>query len=252
MKIGILGFQGAIVEHERHVAAIGAEPVIVRYREQLPELDGIILPGGESTTMGKLLNRTGMMEPLRDAIAGGLPAWGTCAGMILLAKRLENDPARYLALMDITVRRNAYGRQIDSFSTSVEIPEVGTGQLPLVFIRAPYITETGAGVQVLCRLDGHVVAAREGNLLATSFHPELTESDAFHRYFAGMCAARWRTISTRLKAPAPRSTSRPAGRRRSSRRHAAAPASRSSERSLRTADIPSALASSTRRLKNWR
>ena len=166
MKIGILGFQGAIIEHERHVAAIGAEPVIVRYREQLPELDGIILPGGESTTMGKLLNRTGMMEPLRDAIAGGLPAWGTCAGMILLAKRLENDPARYLALMDITVRRNAYGRQIDSFSTSVEIPEVGTGQLPLVFIRAPYITETGAGVQVLCRLDGHVVAAREGNLLA--------------------------------------------------------------------------------------
>ena len=129
-----------------------------------------------------------MMEPLRDAIAGGLPAWGTCAGMILLAKRLENDPARYLALMDITVRRNAYGRQIDSFSTSVEIPEVGTGQLPLVFIRAPYITETGAGVQVLCRLDGHVVAAREGNLLATSFHPELTDSDAFHRYFAGMCA----------------------------------------------------------------
>lgn len=190
MKIGILGFQGAIVEHERHVAAIGVEPVIVRYREQLPELDGIILPGGESTTMGKLLNRTGMMEPLRDAIAGGLPAWGTCAGMILLAKRLENDPARYLALMDITVRRNAYGRQIDSFSTSVEIPEVGTGQLPLVFIRAPYITETGAGVQVLCRLDGHVVAAREGNLLATSFHPELTDSNAFHRYFAGMCAAR--------------------------------------------------------------
>ena len=156
MKIGILGFQGAIIEHERHVAAIGAEPVIVRYREQLPELDGIILPGGESTTMGKLLNRT--------------------------------DPARYLALMDITVRRNAYGRQIDSFSTSVEIPEVGTGQLPLVFIRAPYITEMGAGVQVLCRLDGHVVAAREGNLLATSFHPELTDSDAFHRYFAGMCA----------------------------------------------------------------
>lgn len=187
MKIGILGFQGAIIEHERHVAAIGAEPVIVRYREQLPELDGIILPGGESTTMGKLLNRTGMMEPLRDAIAGGLPAWGTCAGMILLAKRLENDPARYLALMDITVRRNAYGRQIDSFSTSVEIPEVGTGQLPLVFIRAPYITETGAGVQVLCRLDGHVVAAREGNLLATSFHPELTDSNVFHRYFAGMC-----------------------------------------------------------------
>ena len=179
MKIGILGFQGAIIEHERHVAAIGAEPVIVRYREQLPELDGIILPGGESTTMGKLLNRTGMMEPLRDAIAGGLPAWGTCAGMILLAKRLENDPARYLAR-----------RQIDSFSTSVEIPEVGTGQLPLVFIRAPYITEMGAGVQVLCRLDGHVVAAREGNLLATSFHPELTDSDAFHRYFAGMCAAR--------------------------------------------------------------
>lgn len=190
MRIGVLGFQGAIIEHQRHIATLGHKPVVVRYPEQLKELDGIILPGGESTTMGKLLVRTGMMEPLRAVIATGLPVWGTCAGMILLAKEIENDPARYLALMDITVRRNAYGRQIDSFDTSVNIPEVSPEEIPLVFIRAPYITEVGEGGQELCRLDGHVVAAREGNMLVTSFHPELTDNDAFHWYFAAMCAAR--------------------------------------------------------------
>ena len=146
MRIGVLGFQGAIIEHQRHIATLGHKPVVVRYPEQLKELDGIILPGGESTTMGKLLVRT--------------------------------------------VRRNAYGRQIDSFDTSVNIPEVSPEEIPLVFIRAPYITAVGEGVQELCRLDGHVVAAREGNMLVTSFHPELTDNDAFHWYFAAMCAAR--------------------------------------------------------------
>ena len=169
MRIGVLGFQGAIIEHQRHIATLGHKPVVVRYPEQLKELDGIILPGGESTTMGKLLVRT---------------------GMILLAKEIENDPARYLALMDITVRRNAYGRQIDSFDTLVNIPEVSPEEIPLVFIRAPYITAVGEGVQELCCLDGHVVAAREGNMLVTSFHPELTDNDAFHWYFAAMCAVR--------------------------------------------------------------
>lgn len=187
MKIGILGFQGAIVEHCQHITAIGHEPVIVRYPEQLDELDGIILPGGESTTMGKLLNRTGMMEPLRQKIEKGLPVWGTCAGMILLAKKLENDSRVHLGVMDIVVRRNAYGTQIDSFDVNTDIPEVSDRQIPLVFIRAPFITEIGEQVKVLCRIEGHVVAAREKNMLVTSFHPELTNHSDFHQYFAEMC-----------------------------------------------------------------
>lgn len=187
MKIGILGFQGAVIEHQRHIEKIGHEAIVVRYPEQLAELDGMILPGGESTTIGKLLNRTGMMDPLRERIREGLPVWGTCAGMILLAKELENDPVRHLAVMDITVKRNAYGTQIDSFDVNVEIPEVSTGEIPLVFIRAPYITSVGEGVKVISRIDGHIVAARENNMLVTSFHPELTDCSAFHRYFAEMC-----------------------------------------------------------------
>lgn len=187
MKIGILGFQGAILEHRQHLENLGHEVLEVRYPEQLEELDGIILPGGESTTMGKLLVRTGMLEPLRLKIKEGLPVWGTCAGMILLAKELENDPVKHLAVMDICVKRNAYGTQIDSFDTKAEIPEVASQAVPLVFIRAPYVTKVGENVEILCRIDGHIVAAREGNMLVTSFHPELTDDSSFHRYFAGMC-----------------------------------------------------------------
>lgn len=187
VEIGVLGFQGAIVEHCRHIEELGERAVVVRYPEQLEELDGLILPGGESTTIGKLLHLTGMTEPLREKIQKGLPVWGTCAGMILLAKKIVGDSVTHLALMDMEVKRNAYGRQIDSFDVQLEIPEVDRRPLPLVFIRAPYITETGRNVRVLGRLEGHVIAAREGNMLATSFHPELTDSLAFHRYFAGMC-----------------------------------------------------------------
>ena len=191
MKIGILSFQGAFIEHQQHIAKLGYEAVEVRYPRQLDVLDGIILPGGESTTMGKLLCSTGMLEPLRQKIRAGLPVWGTCAGMILLAKKLVNDPVCHLALMDIAVKRNAYGTQIDSFAVNVEIPEVSPNVIPLVFIRAPYITETGANVHVLCEIDGHIVAAQQENMLATSFHPELTDDSAFHRYFASMCEKRF-------------------------------------------------------------
>lgn len=187
MKIGILGFQGAIAEHQQHIEKLGHEALNVRYAWQLNELDGLILPGGESTTIGKLLERTGMMEPLRQKIQKGLPVWGTCAGMILLAKELENDPVRHLAVMDICVKRNAYGTQIDSFDRSVKIPEISEEIVPLVFIRAPYVTRVGEGVNVLCRIDGHIVAAREENMLVTSFHPELTDNTVFHSYFIGMC-----------------------------------------------------------------
>lgn len=187
MKIGILGFQGAIIEHQQHIEKAGHEAVIVRYPEELNDLQGIILPGGESTTMGKLLVRTGMLEPLKVKIKQGLPVWGTCAGMILLAKELVNDPVTHLAVMDITVKRNAYGTQIDSFDTFVNIPEISSGMLPLVFIRAPYIVRIGEGVRSLCRIDDHIVAARERNMLVTSFHPELSDSSSFHEYFASMC-----------------------------------------------------------------
>ena len=187
MKIGILGFQGAFLEHEQHIRTLGHEAVDVRYTEQLEELDGIILPGGESTTIGKLLIRTGMMEPLRKKIEAGFPVWGTCAGMILLAKKLVNDSTAHLAVMDIAVRRIAYGTQIDSFDTRVLIPEVSKEPIPLVFIRAPYIEEVGEQVKVMCCLNGNIVAARQQNMLVTSFHPELTEDSAFHRYFVNMC-----------------------------------------------------------------
>ena len=182
-KIGILGFQGAFVEHELHIERLGHEAVDVRYPGQLEELDGIILPGGESTTIGKLLIRTGMMEPLRQKIENGLPVWGTCAGMILLAKELVNDSVTHLGVMDIAVRRNAYGSQIDSFATKKVIPEVDSKEIELVFIRAPYITSVKEGVKVLCELDGHIVAAEEKNMLVTSFHPELTDNTAFLKYF---------------------------------------------------------------------
>ena len=187
MKIGVLGFQGAFLEHEKHIQQLGHQAVDVRYIEQLDEIDAIILPGGESTTMGKLLDRTGMKEPLIAKIKAGMPAWGTCAGMILLAERIENDTVKHLALMDITVRRNAYGRQIDSFDTDYLIPEVSSEPIPLVFIRAPYVTQVGPEVKVLCELNGNIVAVRQGHLLGTSFHPELTHDLSFLRYLVSMC-----------------------------------------------------------------
>lgn len=187
MKIGILSFQGAVIEHRKHLEQLGQEAVEVRYPEQLDEVEGIILPGGESTTMGKLLVRTGMMEPLKKKIESGMPVWGTCAGMILLAKELVNDNVTHLALMDIAVKRNAYGTQIDSFDKPVMIPEVSDKEISLVFIRAPYITRVGEEVKVLCQVDGHIVAARQKNMLVTSFHPELTGDGAFHQYFTEMC-----------------------------------------------------------------
>lgn len=186
-NIGILGFQGAIIEHQQHIEKLGHNAIIVRYPEELDELDGIILPGGESTTMGKLLHRTGIIQPLHDKIENGLPTWGTCAGMILLAKELDNDSIKHLALMDIVVRRNAYGTQIDSFNVDVIIPEVSEDLIPLVFIRAPYIVSVGKDVRVICKVDEHIVSARENNILVTSFHPELTVNSAFHQYFIEMC-----------------------------------------------------------------
>lgn len=179
--------QGAFREHREALESLNANVVEVRKLEHLDNLDGIILPGGESTTMGKLLRELNLFEPLREKIANGLPVWGTCAGMILLAKSIENDEIKHLATMDITVRRNAYGRQLGSFSVEQVIPAVSPNPIPLVFIRAPFITEVGPGVEVLCTVDGNIVAAKEKNMLAVSFHPELTPNTEFLRYFLDMC-----------------------------------------------------------------
>lgn len=169
----------------RSLNRIEVEGIPVR-REQELDLDGIILPGGESNTIGKLMDIFGMMNPLRERILGGMPVWGTCAGMILLAREIAGEKPQ-LGLMDITVRRNAYGRQLDSFTADTLVTEVSDHPVPLVFIRAPWVEAVGPSVQVLCELNGHIVAVRQQQMLATSFHPELTQDDAFHRYFVKMC-----------------------------------------------------------------
>ncbi|HIP88200.1 MAG TPA: pyridoxal 5'-phosphate synthase glutaminase subunit PdxT, partial [Anaerolineales bacterium] len=175
MKIGILAVQGAFVEHEQMLRRIDIEPVEVRLPAHLEGIDGLIIPGGESTAIGRMIEKWDLLEPIRTLARSGLPVWGTCAGMILMAKEVvDGVPGQpLLGLMDVTVRRNAFGRQVDSFETDLEVPVLGGGPFPAVFIRAPLIERVGEGVEVLARLeDGTVVAVRQGNLLATSFHPE--------------------------------------------------------------------------------
>lgn len=187
VKVGILSLQGSVIEHRRCLERLGGVEVIeTKTQQALQTIDGLILPGGESTTIGKLLNQFGLMNPLRRRILDGMPVWGTCAGLILLAKHIVNEPVNHLNVMDITVRRNAYGSQLDSFTATAHIPAVSPADVPLVFIRAPWIEAAGEHVEVLYRHEGQIVAARENNMLATSFHPELTEDLSFHRYFVRM------------------------------------------------------------------
>jgi 5'-phosphate synthase pdxT subunit len=189
MRIGVLALQGDFAEHIAMLRRIGVETREVRLPRELEGLDGLILPGGESTTIGKLAVAFGLMEPIRALAASGRPIWGTCAGMILLAREaLDGMPGQpLLALMDITVVRNGFGRQVDSFEVDLEVPALGEPPFRGVFIRAPYVQRWGEGVEVLARLEeGPVVAVRQGNLLATAFHPELTDDERFHRYFLGL------------------------------------------------------------------
>lgn len=184
MKIGVLALQGSVIEHIRCLREIEDVQVIeVRKAEQLAGLDGLIIPGGESTTIGKLLEEYQIMEPLRQLIQAGLPVGGTCAGMILLARKIADQDEVYLDVLDVTVRRNAYGSQLDSFQRAAVIPGVAEQEIPLTFIRAPYIEDCGPEVEILLVLDGNIVAVGQGNILATSFHPELTQDLSFHRYF---------------------------------------------------------------------
>jgi len=187
MEIGILSLQGGVAEHIKHIEALGSTAIEVRKLEDLEGIDGLILPGGESTAIGKILKERDMLDSLRDKIQAGLPTWGTCAGMILLAKEMEEDTISYLGVIDIRVKRNAYGRQINSFSTVEIIEEVSSDPIPLIFIRAPYITRVGEGVRIIHKVKDNVVAAVQRNILVSSFHPELTGNLEFHKYFLNMC-----------------------------------------------------------------
>lgn len=186
--IGILGMQGAIVEHQKILLQIPhTKTRIVKTAKDLDCIDGLILPGGESTAIGKLLDYFSLKEILQEKIISGLPVFGTCAGLILLAKNIENQTNTHLATMDITVKRNGYGSQLDSFSTNLLIPTIDKNMpIPLVFIRAPYITKTDKDVQILATLDNKIIAARQKNMLVSSFHPELTCDLRFHQYFLSM------------------------------------------------------------------
>jgi 5'-phosphate synthase pdxT subunit len=186
MKIGVLALQGAFIEHEKKLRELGAEAVEVRLPEDLDGLDGLIIPGGESTTIGKLAVEYGLVEPLRQ-FAQDKPTWGTCAGMIFLAKDIGIDKQPILGLMDIHVNRNAFGRQVDSFEVDLPLSVLGDEPLHAIFIRAPVVTKANKGVNVLARLpDGRIVAVQQGHLLATAFHPELTDDNRLHEYFLSM------------------------------------------------------------------
>ena len=189
MKIGILALQGAFVEHEKMLAQLGVESIELRnledFQQHRSELSGLILPGGESTTMGKLLRDQQMLIPIREAILNGLPVFGTCAGLILLAKQITSKEESHLATMDIVVERNAYGRQLGSFYTEADCK--GVGKIPMTFIRGPIISSVGDSVDVLAIVNDQIVAAQEKNMLVTSFHPELTKDLRLHQYFLNMC-----------------------------------------------------------------
>jgi len=186
VKIGVMALQGAVAEHKQVLTGLGVKAVEVRLPVELNNIDALIIPGGESTTISKLLAIYKLDEPLRDLIAKGFPVFGTCAGMILLARDIIDSDIDGLNAMDISVRRNAYGRQIDSFETDLEIPVIGKNKFHGVFIRAPIIESVKIGVKVLSKVDGNPVAVRQDKLLACSFHPELTNDSRFHDYFLSL------------------------------------------------------------------
>lgn len=182
MRIGVLALQGAFAEHRQILSRLGTESFEIRQEKDLDRgIDGLIIPGGESTVQGKLLKELNLFDKIKGMIVGGLPVFGTCAGLLLLAGRIENDSRVHLATMDITAVRNAYGRQLGSFYTRAEFK--GIGEIPMTFIRAPYIKEVRGDAQVLAEADGRIVAARQNNQLVTAFHPELNENLSVHRYF---------------------------------------------------------------------
>lgn len=185
LKIGVLGLQGAVREHIRSIEACEAEGIIVKTVDQLADLDGLIIPGGESTTMRRLIDKYSFMEPLKEFAASGKPMFGTCAGLILMAKNIVGYDESHLGLLDVTVERNSFGRQKDSFEAELMITGVGEDFVG-VFIRAPHIVEVGEDVEILSKHNGRIVAARQGQFLGCSFHPELTDDHRMTQLFINM------------------------------------------------------------------
>jgi 5'-phosphate synthase pdxT subunit len=189
-RIGVLALQGDFAEHVHIFRQLGIDACEVRRPQELSGLDGLVIPGGESTTIARLISEFDLLEPLRERAQNGFPVWGTCAGMILLAQRASELEQPTLGGLAIAVRRNAFGRQVDSFEADLEVPALGEQAFHAVFIRAPIVEEVDDGVEVLAKLEnGTAVAVRQANALATAFHPELTEDDRFHRYFIDMVRA---------------------------------------------------------------
>lgn len=185
MKIGVLALQGAVREHICQIQSLGCEAIEVKTLNDLNELKGLVLPGGESTVMRKLLDRYGLLEPIRSLAKTGVPMFGTCAGLILLAKEIVGYEEAHLKLMDVVVERNSFGRQVDSFEVEISVEKIG-GNIPAVFIRAPHIVSVGPGVEILAEYDGRIVLAKEGHYLGCSFHPELTGDTRLMEYFIEM------------------------------------------------------------------
>lgn len=185
MKIGVLALQGAVREHIRQIQSLGCEAIEVKSLDHLYGLDGLVLPGGESTTMRKLLDRYQLLAPIRSMAKQGVPMFGTCAGLILLAKEIVGYKEAHLGLMDVVIERNSFGRQVDSFEVELDAEQIGEG-IPAVFIRAPHIVSVGPNVEVLAEYEGRIVLAKEGQYLGCSFHPELTEDTRLMQYFIDM------------------------------------------------------------------
>jgi len=189
-SVGVLALQGDFAEHIRAFAGLDCDAVPVKRAAEVRECDALVIPGGESTTIGKLCQRFGLDEAIVELNERGAPIWGTCAGMILLAKEIEGSEQWRLGLMDIAVRRNAFGRQVDSFEADLAVEGIEDGPVCAVFIRAPLVTEVGADAQVLARFDDKIVMVRQGNLLATAFHPELTDDRRVHEYLLSMISSK--------------------------------------------------------------
>lgn len=189
-RIGVLAVQGAFAEHADALAEVGADPVLVRDAVALAGLDGLVIPGGETTTLRRVAGDSGLVDALRDEIARGLPALGTCAGLIALADEIADGDPPLVGGLDVTVRRNAYGRQVASFEAAVDAPALGGGSFTAVFIRAPRIERVGPGVAVVAELDGRPIAVRRGDLMGVAFHPELTRERRFHEWLVDRARAR--------------------------------------------------------------
>ena len=189
--IGVLALQGDVLEHLRALRRCGAKAVRVRSVADLDGVDGLIIPGGESTTIGKLLDRLGMLEVLRERIMGGMPTFGTCAGMILLSRELAQDfDQPLIGVLDVRTRRNAFGTQVDSFERELDVTGIEGGPVRTAFIRAPWVEETRDGVEVLAEVEGHPVIVRQGHVLAAAFHPEVTGDDRLHQQFVDLVRSR--------------------------------------------------------------